>query len=283
MKAGRLGILTVGLIFGLSACDLIPTPGSGPRINSFGANPPTITAGESSVLSWNVDAAATSVSISGAPAITGDSGSVTVTPTITTEYTLTARSAEGTSTRAVTVTVTSGNGGGNGSGGGGGSGGNTGDPASAPEGDFGVSTSATGTFTNDAGDEGPINSDADPRIISVADGGTFYAQVDYTDPDGIANVEVYIVNSTPPGLRGVVNETPRGGFTLTGQNTGECTTGTGVTTISCVYAINVAAGTPDIASLADAGDEFAYVFRVSVTDGLGNAVLGGERGYVNVQ
>ena len=275
MKASRLGLLSVGLIFGLSACTEL-LGGGGPAITSFTATPSTITAGSSSVLAWNVDVSATSVSISGAPAITGDSGNVTVTPTETTEYTLTARNAEGTTTRDVTVTVTGGNGGGNGSGG------TTPppvepDPTGLPTGTFGVSTSATGTFTNDA--DAPINTDTDERIISVAAGGTFYAEVEYTDPDGITDIGVLLVNRAPADLAG---ELPTGPFTI-GDPTGNCTLGSSATSVTCVYPITVAPGTPDIASLDGAGTEFAYVFRVSVTDGLGNLSGQSSRGYVNIQ
>lgn len=271
MKAAKLGLLSVGLIFGLSACDLI-NPGGGPRINSFTADPPTITAGQSSVLSWNVDSSATSVSITGAPAITGDTGTVTVTPTQTTQYTLTARSAEGTSTRAVTVTVSGGNGGGGSGGGGGGGGGSTGD------GSFGVSTSATGPFLNDTGDQGPIISDDDDRIISVAAGSTFYAQVQYEDPAGIQSISINLVNSSPDGFRGPL---PLGGFEVVGEPTGDCDLGS-ATSVTCVYQISVAPGTPDIETLPGAGGEFAYVLRPSITNGAGTATLLPVRGYVNV-
>lgn len=270
MKAGRLGILSVGLVFGLSACDLIPTPGSGPRINSFTADPPTVVAGESSVLSWSVDASATSVSISNAPAVTGDSGTVTVTPAATTQYTLTARSAEGTSTRAVTVTVSGGDGGGSG-------GGDGTNPPPTGDGSFGVSTSATGPFLNDS--EGSILSDTDERIVSVAAGGTFYAQVQYEDPAGIADIAIQLVNDDPPDL--FDGPLPLGGFEVAGEPTGDCNIGT-ATSVTCVYEITVAPGTQDISALPGANDEFAYVFRPLVTNGAGAPTLLPVRGYVNI-
>lgn len=275
MKAGRLGILSVGLIFGLSACtDLFG--GSGPAITSFTASPPTVTAGTASVLAWSVDSSATSISINnGVGTVTTDTDDrATVTPATTTTYTLTATSGSGTSTRNVTVTVATGNGG---------SGGTDPQPpveppvTGAPTGTFGVSTSATGTFTSDA--DGVISSDDDERIISVAAGSTFYAEVEYTDPDGIADIGVLLVNSEPAGLSG---ELPTGPFTI-GEPTGNCTLGSGATSVTCVYPITVAPGTQDIASLPDAGDEFAYVFRVAVTDGAGNPGGISNRGYVNIQ
>ena len=272
MNAGKLGLLSVGLTLSLAACNLLP--GGGSTITSFSANPSTIMPGDSSTLTWNVASSATSISISGVGDVTNQT-SVTVTPTTTTEYTLTATGSEGTSTKSTTVTVS----GGTGSGGPGGGGGNTGDPTSLPEGNFGVNTSATGTFENDA--DGAINTDSDPRIISVGAPGTFYAQVDYTDPDGIQSIEIILQNASPDGLRGALSSTPRGGFTL-GEPTG-CDLSSSPTQVTCVYPITVAAGTVDISQLDGAGSEFAYVFRANVTDSKGNSVLGGERGYVNIQ
>lgn len=106
---------------GLSCCLLVAlaavagcsrgTTGSGggsagqtaaPVISSFSASPSTITAGQSSTLSWSVTGA-TSVTLS------GQSGAavspVTVSPTSTTTYTLTATNAGGTVTATATVTV----------------------------------------------------------------------------------------------------------------------------------------------------------------------------------
>lgn len=271
MKAGRLGILSVGLMVSLSACNLF---GSGPAITSFTATPSSITAGQSSQLAWAVDSSATTISINnGVGTVTSDTDDrVTVTPTATTQYTLTATNGSGTSTRNVTVTVVGG-----GTDTGGTPGPVPGPVVGAPTGTFGVSTSATGTFTSDA--DSPISSDDDERIISVAAGSTFYAEVEYTDSDGIADIGVLLVNSEPAGLSG---ELPTGPFTI-GEPTGNCTLGSTATSVTCVYPITVAPGTQDIASLPDAGDEFAYVFRVSVTDGAGNASGISNRGYVNVQ
>ena len=276
MNAGKLGLLSVGLTLSLAACNLLG--GGGPTITSFSADPPVIMAGGSSTLRWQVDPSATSISISGgSPAIGNvtNQTSVSVTPTTTTPYTLTATGPEGTSTRSTTVTV---------SGGDTGSGGTPGvpsDPTSLPEGDFGVSTSATGTFENDTGPDGLINSDSDPRIIDVSAPGTFYAQVDYTDPDGIQGIDIILQNGSPADLRGPLSSTPRGGFTL-GEPTG-CDLSTNPTQVTCVYPITVAAGTVDISELDGAGSEFAYVFRATVTDSQGNSVFGTERGYVNIQ
>ena len=271
MNAGKLGLLSVGLTLSLAACGILG--GNGPAITSFSATPPTIMPGGSSTLTWQVDSSATKLSISGVGDVTNQT-STTVTPTTTTPYTLTATGPEGTSTRSTTVTVSGGTD----------SGGTPGvpsDPTSLPEGDFGVSASATGTFENDTGPDGLINSDSDPRIIDVSAPGTFYAQVDYTDPDGISSIDIILQNGSPTDLRGPLSSTPRGGFTL-GEPTG-CDLSTNPTQVTCVYPITVAAGTVDISELQDAGSEFAYVFRANVTDGQGNSVFGTERGYVNIQ
>ena len=88
---------------------LPPPPGcSGtPSIASFGASPSTITAGQSTTLSWGAVTNADSVSIE--PGIGGVAtpGSRTVSPAKTTTYTLTARCGGNTQTRQTTVTVTS--------------------------------------------------------------------------------------------------------------------------------------------------------------------------------
>ena len=273
MNAGKLGLLSVGLMFGLSACNLLGS--SGPAITSFAANPAVITSGQSSVLTWNVDSSATSISISGGVGdVTNDSdNSATVMPTVTTDYTLTATNASGTSTKTATVTISNGPDSGGNNGGG--------NPASAPMGTFGVSTDATGTFSNDQGDAGPITSDDDERIIDVTPGSTFYAQVDYSDPDGIASVSIQLRNSSPDGLAGPL---PAGGFTV-GEPTGDCNVGS-ATAITCVYPITVDPTVVDISQLPGAGSEFAYVFRADVTDTLGNSALntasGQNRGYVNI-
>ena len=277
MNAGKLGLLSVGLTLSLAACNLLPT--GGPTL-TFTATPSTIMPGGSSVLSWSVTGTPTSVTISGgSPAIgnvTNDSDKrVTVTPSATTTYTITATDSSGTSTKTATVTVSGGTGSGGLPGGG-----NT---ASAPTGTFGVATTASGMFQNDQGADGPITSVTDPRVITVTAGSTFYAKVEYSDPDGIASVDILLANSSPAGLRGFL---PKGGFTV-GTPTGSCAAGVSVTQISCTYPITVAAGTPAITALPGVSGEFAYVFRANVTDSLGNSALntasGQNRGYVNVQ
>jgi hypothetical protein len=76
-----------------------------PEIVSFKATPPTIGAGESSVLAWEINNA-TSVSINqGVGTVNEDSGTVTVNPTSTKTYTITATNTFGSTTETVEVFV----------------------------------------------------------------------------------------------------------------------------------------------------------------------------------
>ena len=75
-----------------------------PTVDSFTAAPATITAGETTTLSWTTTGA-TDVSIDNGVGVVAVDGSVTVTPTATTTYTLTATGAGGTATSSATVTV----------------------------------------------------------------------------------------------------------------------------------------------------------------------------------
>lgn len=75
-----------------------------PVIDSFSANPPSVAAGQSSTLQWNVTGA-TSVSINQGVGPVSSSGMQLVSPAATTSYTLTATNSYGSVTREVTVTV----------------------------------------------------------------------------------------------------------------------------------------------------------------------------------
>jgi hypothetical protein len=74
-------------------------------IESFTADPVTITAGESSTLSWGLVSNATGVVIDQGIDGVGTPGSVVVSPGTTTTYTMTAIGLGGTDTASVTVTV----------------------------------------------------------------------------------------------------------------------------------------------------------------------------------
>ena len=240
--------------------------GSAPVINSFSANPATIAAaGQTVQLRWSVSGNPTGLSIdNGVGTVSGNS--VNVTPSATTIYTLTATNGSGDDTETTTVTV----------------GGTLPGPGVEdglpPSGDFGVSLTQTGPFQNDA--DGNITSASDPRVITVAPGGTFYASVSYTDPGGISAISVRIANSSPAGFGADLTPgTAVNGFTLGAEVTGCVLDGT-QTSVTCVYPIAVAAGTPNITSLTP--DEFAYVFRTNVTDAAGNRSDTPPRGYVVV-
>jgi len=81
-----------------------PTP-TAPIINSFLANPATITVGESSTLSWSITDA-TTVTIDQSIGSVALISTTTVSPTTTTTYTLTATNTAGSVTASVTVVVT---------------------------------------------------------------------------------------------------------------------------------------------------------------------------------
>ncbi len=75
-----------------------------PVITSFTANPTTITAGQSSTLSWNVTNTQTATIDQGIGAVNLVS-SKSVSPAVTTTYTLTAVNPNATATASVTITV----------------------------------------------------------------------------------------------------------------------------------------------------------------------------------
>ncbi len=80
-----------------------PPPAQKPTISSFTANPTNIFVGSSTVLSWTVTGASTTIIDQGVGVVTGSSK--TVSPSATTTYTLSAANPAGTTTAQVTVTV----------------------------------------------------------------------------------------------------------------------------------------------------------------------------------
>jgi len=79
-------------------------PSAVPVIDSFSATPTTITAGDSTVLSWTTTGA-DNVSIDNGVGAVAVDGTITVTPVVTTTYTVTAIGAGGTVISSVIVTV----------------------------------------------------------------------------------------------------------------------------------------------------------------------------------
>jgi hypothetical protein len=105
-------VLLIVMVF-TAGCDLasgpvtISTSGQQPAINSFDASPESISAGESSTLSWSVSGAST-VSIDQGIGNVALTGRRAVMPSATTVYTLTATNAAGKSTTATAQVMVSG-------------------------------------------------------------------------------------------------------------------------------------------------------------------------------
>ena len=95
---------TVLALAALVACQ---TGGGPPRVLSFTADPPAITAGGSSTLRWQVTGATTITIAPGVGDVSGTNTTI-VTPATTTTYTLTASGDGGSATEDVTVTVDTG-------------------------------------------------------------------------------------------------------------------------------------------------------------------------------
>ena len=151
-----------------------------------------------------------------------------------------------------------------------------------PTGTFGVSANADGPFLSDGSEEGSITSPDDPRIIDVAPGGTFYAQVAYSDPGGIADIVIVLRNTSPEGLFGTLN--PNQQFFTLGDPVGDCDLSGSQTSVTCTYPITVADDAVNIDELDGADSrEFAYIFRAEVIDSSGNASDFSSRGYVMVE
>lgn len=260
-------------LFALAGCGFFGDSDGGgaakPDITSFTATPSTISApGESVLLEWTVSGAVTGLEIDqGVGGVSGSS--VTVTPTATTVYTLTARNSSGDDTAPTTVTL----------------GGTTPPPpptgdVTPPTGDFSVSESPDGPFTSDRGED--IESPDDERVVKLEPGDTFYARVAYSDPSGIAAVRIRLNNRSPVGLAAdLVQGQSVGGFTLVGP-VGDCDLAARLTSLTCVFEIDVGDDVVNIDQLEGAGDEFAYVFRTYVTDTAGNESNMPPRGYVTV-
>jgi hypothetical protein len=253
----------------LVGCGIFGDGGDGtpPRIISFTANPPVISAvGEAVTLSWALSGSVTSLEIDQGVGRVSGSNEV-VNPTATTVYTLTAVNSSGRDTDTVTVTLD-----------------DMvppppGEDGLPPSGSFGVSLTQS-NFQNDA--DGDISSPSDPRIVRVEPGGTFYAQVDYSDPGGVAEVEIFLANRSPEGFRAdLVEGQEVNGFILVGEVSG-CDLSGEQTSVTCVYQIDVG-DIPNITGLPGVSGEFAYVLRVRVGDVAGHESDTPPRGYVIVE
>lgn len=268
----------------------------GPLIEQFTSSSPAITGGEVVTLSWRLGGGEPrSVRLlGGEQPVVVSTQSVRLEPAVSQVYTLVAQNRGGSAQQERLVRVqappdgtvpgqsggsertASGStvSGGTASGGASGSG-----EAPLPRGSFGVSLDPGGPFINDAA--GGIVSLEDERVVQVAPEGEFFAEVSYRDPDGIAEVTLNLVNSNPEDLAGTLSP-DRPPFSVVGAPTGDCDLGRLPTVVRCLYRIEVAEGSQNIDTLPGAGKEFAYVFRVRVTDGLGNVANRPVRGYVEV-
>ena len=258
-------LLLLSFLF-VSCTENLTNNNSQPSIVNFVPSPERVSPGSDVTLSWTVNNATTITIDNGIGDVTADTDNqVTVNPVVDTTYILTATNVQGDVTAQTQVEMI-------------GNTGNTGDTAD-PTGSFGVSDSQNGPFEDDQ--PGGIDGPNDSRIVTVAPGGTFYAQVAYSDPSGISNIDINLVNSAPPGLKGELDPT-QGPFTL-GNAVGGCDLSSNPISVTCVYPINVAANAQSITELADSGSEFAYVFRTQVTDTAGNISDEAKRGYVIIE
>ena len=269
-----------------------------PRIERFTTSSPVITSGDGVTLSWRLSGrrpagvrllAADPVAVDQVmadPVVVDRTGVVTgnsvrLEPALSQVYTLVAQNRGGSDQQERFVAVqarTQGRASGGAASGGAASEGREGE-ADLPRGTFGVSLSPSGPFMSDAA--GEIENLRDARVIRVPPGGEFYAEVSYRDPDGIAGIDLNLVNSSPDGLAGTLDP-DQAPFSVEGAPRGTCELGQLPTAVRCLYRIRVAEDARPIRTLPGSGDEFAYVFRVRVADGQGNIVNRPVRGYITV-
>ena len=211
----------------LSQSVTVTAPPPAATVNSFTASSPTITAGQSTNLSW-ITTNATGVSINNGatlPAV----GNTTVSPTTTTTYNLTAIGAGGNATASATVTVNQ-------------------PPNVDPVASFSVSTSdLVATFTDGSSDsdgslvswswnfgDGGTSTAQNPQH-TYASAGTYNISLTATDDRGGSNVAAQSVTVTapppPPAVQGTVSTSgptsidrgERTSYTVILTNTGSST------------------------------------------------------------
>lgn len=254
-----------------------------PRIEQFTTSSPAVSSGEPVFLSWRLSGAeARSVRVvSEAGTATLSGNALKVEPTLSSVYTLIAQNRQGSDQRGQVVQVQGVTVAGLPESGGApsGSGGAAEADAGEPDGSFGVSLSPDGPFVSD--EAGSITDLQDERVVRVPPGGEFFAEVAYRDPDGIAGVTLNLVNSAPEGLSGTLSP-DQPPFSVVDAPTGTCDLGLLPTAVRCLYRVRVAEDARNISELPGAGNEFAYVFRVQVSDGAGDYANEAVRGYVAV-
>ncbi len=136
-------------------------------------------------------------------------------------------------------------------------------PSAAPQGTIGISADNT-TFITSAADE--LNP------ITITAGGSFYLQLNFTDPDGVSAAQVELRNSAAAGTL------PTGPFTVAASDC-EAALASAPTDLTCTLTVSIA---PDTQNIGEAG-ETAYAFRPLVTDTLGNSELVTSWAYLIVE
>lgn len=274
MKRNKLGLMLVVVIMGGLGYLRLPVAATPPSIGQFAVSRTRVTAGQPVDLSWGLSRDADAQLLSTNTGVALEAPPYHTTPTLSDRYTLVAQNRAGTDQQTLLVQVDAPSGGvGEAASGGAAS------DAGLPEGGLGVSLDPAGPFLND--EESDIGSPDDERVVRVAPGGEFFAEVAYTDPDGITQVSLLLTNGSPEGLAGSLLP-GRPPFETVGAPTGDCRLGELPTAVRCVFRVRVAEDARNISELPGAGDEFAYVFRSRADDGQGNSVNREVRGYVVV-
>lgn len=130
----------------------------------------------------------------------------------------------------------------------------------APQGTISISADGQSFVT---GEESPV---------TVTAGSTFSLRLEFTDPDGISDLRVELRNSEFAGVL------PTGPFSVTSSDC-EAQLAGAPTEVTCTLQVAIA---PEAQPIAQEG-EFAYAFRPSATDGLGNSALAFSWAYLIVE
>lgn len=136
-------------------------------------------------------------------------------------------------------------------------------PTSTPQGTIGVSADNQNFVTSSADEINPV---------TVTAGGTFYLQLNFTDPDGITAAQVELRNSADAGTL------PTGPFTVAASDC-ETAVASAPTDLTCTLTVGLS---PDAQNISEAG-ETAYAFRPLVSDALGNSELAYSWAYLIVE
>jgi hypothetical protein len=127
-----------------------------------------------------------------------------------------------------------------------------------------------GTISISADGETFVTGEDNP--VTVAAGGTFSLRLEFSDPDGISDLGVELRNSEFAGAL------PTGPFSVTASDC-EAQLAGAPTEVSCTLEVAIA---PDAQPIDQEG-EFAYAFRPSATDSLGNSALAFSWAYLIVE